>query len=287
VRGRIVKGIGGFYYVSDDGGSVHECKAKGVFRKQGVRPTVGDYVLFTEETGQGYGLIEEVLSRKNELVRPAVSNVDALVLVVSAARPKVDALLCDKLILQAEQKGIEVLLCINKVDVQQEDLKRLQKQYAAYGQVCTSAETGEGLDGLKEWIAGKCVCMAGQSAVGKTSLINALDASLSLETGGLSKKTGRGRHTTRQAELLYLPEVNAYIVDTPGFSMFETGGIQKEEVPGYYREFAPYAGECKFAGCMHISEPGCMVKAAVERGEIDEGRYRRYVKIVSEMKQGY
>lgn len=266
---------------------MHECKAKGSFRKQGVKPMVGDYVLFAGETGQGYGLIEEILPRKNELVRPAVSNVDALVLVVSASKPKVDVLLCDKLILQAEQKDIDVLLCINKVDLRQEDIERLQRQYAAYRQVCTSAETGEGLDGLKAEIAGKCVCMAGQSAVGKTSIINALDGRFSLETGGLSKKTDRGRHTTRQAELLYLPEIDAYIVDTPGFSMFETGDIAKEDVPRYYREFAPYEGACKFSGCMHMSEPDCAVKEAVEQGKIDADRYGRYVKIVSEIKQEY
>lgn len=280
-QGRIIKGIGGFYYVHDIVGKIHECKAKGRFRNDKITPLVGDEVLFYEEQGS-YGFIEEILPRKNALVRPAVANIDVMLLVVAAAQPQVDEMLCDKLLIQAEKNGIQTYFCINKVDVEEEVISSLKSQYRAYPIFLTSAKTGEGLQELKGAIRGKCVCLAGQSAVGKSSLLNAIDHSLCLETGGLSKKTMRGKHTTRSAELLYIEELDAYVVDTPGFSMFDISEVEKEELAGLYAEFRPLLGRCRFTGCVHLKEPDCIIKKEVAQGHIAAERYERYVKLMEE-----
>lgn len=281
-KGRIIKGISGFYYVQDGTGNVHECKAKGAFKKKGVTPLVGDHVCFAENAGEGYALIEEVLPRKNELTRPSVANVDALLIVISEAEPQADFYLVDKLLFQAEKSGIDAYICVNKTDLGDEVTGLVKGQFSAVCKVLfVSAKGGMGLDGLKKQLAGKCVCLAGQSAVGKSSIVNALDKNLKLETGSLSKKTARGKHTTRQTELLYLPESDIYIVDTPGFSMFDVKDIKKEELPHYYKEFEAYAKACRFSSCMHINEPDCAVKKAVEDGKINVQRYERYAKLFS------
>ncbi|WP_082903418.1 ribosome small subunit-dependent GTPase A [Christensenella timonensis] len=280
IQGRIVKGIGGFYYVSDAKGNVYECKARGRFRKQGIVPCVGDYVEF-EPQSESYGAIEEILPRKNQLVRPAVANIDSVILVVSADKPDIDFLLCDKLLIQADRLGIRPVIAINKTDLNKQNAYAINEQYSYYDTVYVSALELHGIEDLKDVIRGRCVCLAGQSAVGKSSLVNALCKELRLETGGLSKKTERGKHTTRQAELLYLKDLNAYVVDTPGFSMFDIGGLKKEELGQYYREIAEYAGECKFASCMHDREPDCAVKIALAEGEISAERYDRYLKLLN------
>ncbi|MEA4852781.1 MAG: ribosome small subunit-dependent GTPase A [Christensenella sp.] len=279
MRGRIIKGIGGFYYVSDSNGTVFECKARGRFRKDGLTPCVGDFVDF-EPSGQGYAAIEKILPRANRLVRPPVANVDQMLLVLSAGKPEVDFLLCDKLLIQAERAGINPVIVINKSEMDEKCAAQIEKQYSFYDVLQVSAVTGQGIDGLKHSLHGKCVCLAGQSAVGKSSIINAICGAFGLETGDLSRKTDRGKHTTRQAELLYLKEEDAYLVDTPGFSMYDIDGISKTELAHFYPELQQYAAQCRFSSCIHDKEPGCAVKEALLQGKISAERYERYLKLL-------
>ncbi|MEG2519954.1 MAG: ribosome small subunit-dependent GTPase A [Christensenellaceae bacterium] len=282
IFGRIVKGISGFYYVNDEQGVLHECKACGRFRNENIIPLVGDQVEFS--VLDGYDFIENILPRKNQLIRPAVANIDMMILVVSAAKPTIDFVLCDKLLIQAEKNNINCVLAINKNDVDFNDAQQISDQYSYYNTVNISALTGEGIEDLKDYVRGNCVCFAGQSAVGKSSIINAFGAGLELETGTMSKKTQRGKHTTRQAELMFIPDLKAYVVDTPGFSMFDITELKKEEIGQYFREFAQCAGECRFHTCMHDQEPDCAVKYAVEQGNISKERYERYLKMIHDEK---
>lgn len=284
IQGRIVKGIGGFYYVSDQDGRVHECKARGKFRKEKMTPMVGDIVEFVEL--EGYSLIEQILPRRNFLLRPAVANVDSMLLVISAGKPAPDLFLCDKLLIQAGCAGIKPVVVINKSDENTAGIDRLANQYCGYYDTfVVSARTGAGIEALKKMISGLCVCFAGQSAVGKSSIINAIDPDFEQETGGLSKKTDRGKHTTRQAELLYVPAIHGYVVDTPGFSMYEIEGMQKNEISAHYPELQKFAGNCRFTSCLHDREPDCAVKDAVEAGEINKERYDRYLRIIHSLKE--
>ncbi len=239
---------------------------------------------FTQQQGQEYGFIENILPRKNLLTRPAVANIDILLVVVSAGKPHIDYMLCDKLLIQAEYSGIAPVLCVNKAEMDKKTAADIENQYVAYDVLRVSAHKGEGIRELEELICGKCVCFTGQSAVGKSSLINVIDKERELETGELSKKTARGKHTTRTTELLHLPKLNAYVLDTPGFSMLDLQDVAWEELPYYYREFRPYSEECRFGGCMHDKEPDCMVKKALEKGKIDKRRYERYLRLKEEMK---
>lgn len=256
---------------------VYECKARGRFRKEKVTPMVGDLVEFTLH--EGYHSIEEILPRRNSLKRPMVANIDCVVLVMSASKPAADLLLYDKLLIQASQGGIEPIIVINKADMDPEHAEELKRQYACYAPILTSAKSGEGIAALKEKIRGMCVSLAGQSAVGKSSLLNALDVSFQLETGTLSRKTERGKHTTRQAELLFVKEIDAYVVDTPGFSMYDAQ-LDKYEVSDCYPELKAIRRQCRFASCLHDREPDCAVKAAVKAGEINKDRYDRYLRII-------
>lgn len=282
-----MKLTGGFYYVVGADGELHESKACGRFRKENIKPLVGDLVEFEKQNGLAYGFIEEIVPRANELVRPAVANIDMVVLVVSASQPHIDFILCDKLLIQAERAGIESALCINKTETNAKSAEAIKRQYAEYLVLCVSAVEKTGINDFREIIRGKCVCMTGQSAVGKSTLLNVLDDGLELETGGLSKKTARGKHTTRTVELLPIKKLDAYVFDTPGFSMFDIGNIAKEELQAYYPEFHRYAGKCKFSTCVHDSEPGCAVKQAVESRQIDENRYKRYLKIKESLRENY
>ena len=269
MQGRILKGIGGFYEVETQEGMI-TCKARGRFRKDGDTPMVGDLV----ETDKG--LLMEILPRKNALIRPPVSNLDQLVIVLSASRPKPDLLLCDKLIISALYKGIRPLIVLSKLDeAQEETLTACQNDYGRFFPVLPlSAHANRGLDALREALGGKISCFAGQSAVGKSSLLNALIPEAGLEIGGLAKKTDRGRHTTRHAELL--PYQGGYLVDTPGFSLFDPEELTQEDLDRCYPEFGSAPGNCRFAGCSHLSEPDCGVKALLKTGELSQGRYERY-----------
>ncbi len=278
-RGLLIKGVGSFYEVLTESGETVTSKARGAFRREGIIPTVGDRVVI-ERKDQGYAQLSEILPRRNLLVRPPVANVDQLLIVVSACIPEPDWLLLDRLIIAAKQMHIVPVPVLNKIDAADPGLyETFRSDYRAFDTLTVSAETGEGLAALKACLKGKVTCFAGQSAVGKSSLLNALIPDLHLETGTLSRKTERGRHTTRHAELW--PYENGAVLDTPGFSMFETECLEQDELDACYPEFA-HASLCRFPGCMHISEPDCGVKPLLETGELSPGRYKRYCEIAAE-----
>ncbi len=226
------------------------------------------------------------MERKNAMIRPPVANIDQLVIVLAASKPKPDLLLTDKLILQAEKNKAEPVICLNKTDTslpgEEEDIRR---QYGAYGFVAVSARTGLGIDDLKKVLSRTTSAFAGQSAVGKSSLLNILYGDIRMETGNLSKKVDRGKHTTRQTELLYIDEIDAFVMDTPGFSVFDAVDIEETELPGLYNEFLPFIGKCRFLSCLHLNEPDCAVKQAVSTGEIHPARYERYIQILNMLKE--
>ncbi|MCR5809687.1 MAG: ribosome small subunit-dependent GTPase A [Clostridiales bacterium] len=281
-QGKIIKGVGGFYTVLGEDGKKCVCKARGLFRKNGQTPLPGDNVEFSFNKKDG-GYLISILPRENELIRPAVANIDLLLIVVSAQEPLPDLELADKLLLYCAKQRIEPVLVINKCDNgTNESAASIIGQYdgAVDKIVCVSAETGYGMDALRELLMGRTICLAGQSAVGKSSMLNTL-LGLELKTGELSAKTERGRHTTRHAELIPMPN-GTLIADTPGFSMLETVSVEPEEIPLMYRDFSEYSNGCRFVGCMHVSEPDCAVKEAVENGNVNRERYSRYVKILNE-----
>lgn len=281
-EGRIIKGIGGFYYIQDNAGAVHECKARGRFRKDGITPLTGDMVSFSEG-----GFIEEIRQRKNELIRPRVTNIDIAVIVVSAEKPKADYLLCDRLLVSIKLAGIKPVLVINKCDIaEKRQIKEIKNEYKRICKtLCISAKSGRGIPKLKKILSGGYTCFSGQSATGKTSIINALFPGLDLKVGGLSKKADRGTHTTRQAELLVSDGFMGGVVDTPGFTYFEAAEIEPEKLSSYYSDFNPFIGRCRFSSCLHADEPDCAVKKAVDKGSIGKGRYERYIEILNEIKQ--
>lgn len=283
MRGRIIRGIGGFYDVLLDRGETVTCKARGRFRNEGVTPMVGDLVdISLPETG--YASLDEILPRVNALLRPPVANIDLLVVVLSASVPKPDWLLADKLLIQAHSLGIEPLIVLNKIDMAKPVISdQFRSDYASYRTLLASSRTGEGLDALNTALTGRISCFAGQSAVGKSSLLNALFPQLLLETGELAKKTERGRHTTRQAQLW--PFLGGAVLDTPGFSLFELGELTQDELNECWPEFNGEYERCRFAGCRHIAEPGCAVKSLLDVGMLARTRYERYLEIQSEIEQ--
>ena len=283
-RGRIIKGIGGFYTVALADGTHVTCKARGRFRKDGITPMVGD-LADVQPQPDGHWAMETILPRKNQLLRPPVSNVDQLVIVAAASVPKPDWLLVDKLIVQAAMLGIAPILVLNKVDEQDEQLyETCLADYAPHFPVYeVSAVSGEGLDALSDALSGRVSCFAGQSAVGKSSLLNVLLPELSLETGELAKKTDRGRHTTRHAELW--PYRGGAVLDTPGFSLFELSLMTQEQLNACYPEFGVAPGRCRFPGCAHRSEPDCAVKELLTIGTLSSNRYDRYVELNKEIEQ--
>lgn len=275
-HGLLLKGVGSFYEVLTESGELVTSKARGTFRREGIVPTVGDRVVI-ERKEQGYAQLSEILPRKNLLVRPPVANVDQLLIVVSASAPEPDWLLVDRLIISAKRMGIEPVPVLNKIDAADDSIMQsFLREYHVFETLTVSAETGEGIEALKERLKGRVSCFAGQSAVGKSSILNALIPDLHLETGGLSRKTDRGRHTTRHAELW--PYENGAVLDTPGFSMYETECLEQHELDACYPEFRN-AGPCRFPGCMHLSEPDCGVKPLLKTGELTKGRYERYCEI--------
>jgi len=279
-KGIILKGIGGFYYVKADDGITYETKARGRFRKEGIKPLAGDVVDIAD------GWIENIYERKNVLIRPPVANAELLLIVISASLPVPDMVMIDKLILYGKKSGLEVILAFNKIDEGRKAAEEIAAQYenADVRTVLMSNHTGEGIEELKSLIRGKCTCLAGQSAVGKSSFVNALSPSLRLETGDIIKKTEKGKQTTRQSELIYLDEIEGSIVDTPGFAVLEALDIEPEELQYLYPEFKN-VGNCRFKGCIHDKEADCAVKMAVKDGRINKRRYARYLVIFEELKQ--
>ena len=287
MQGKIVKGIAGFYYVHVVESGLYECKAKGVFRKEKIKPLVGDIVeidILDEEEKKGN--IVEILERKNELIRPAVANIDQALVVFAVTKPKPHFNLLDRFLIMMESKEIPVILCFNKKDIATEpEIQELRDIYETcdYQMIFTSALQEENVNELKELLRGKTTAIAGPSGVGKSSLINIFQPDANMETGSISEKIERGKHTTRHSELIWI-EDDTYIMDTPGFSSLYTNEFEKKELKYYFREFEEYEGQCKFLGCDHIHEPNCAVKQALEEGKIHPVRYKNYIEMYNELK---
>lgn len=283
-RGRIQKALSGFYYVDMDG-QLLTCRARGKFRQDGRSPLVGDWVE-VRETGPGEGMVWEILQRRTAFDRPAVANVDQLVVVASEAIPVTDPFLIDRVSAIAALKGCGVVVCINKCDLAPGNALAAIYQRAGFPTVRTSAETGEGIGKLKALIAGKLSAFTGNSGVGKSSLLNAIEPGFSLQVAQVSQKLGRGKHTTRHVEL-YRLSCGAEVIDTPGFSSFDAEELDltlKEHLAESFIEFRPYLENCRFVGCGHTKEKGCAVLAAVREGSIPESRHRSYVRLYQELK---
>lgn len=285
--GKIVKGIGGFYYVHVPGKGLYECRAKGIFRKEKIKPLIGDNVDIAiindkEKTGN----VDKILPRDNSLVRPTVANIDQAVIVFAVSQPEPNYNLLDRFLVMVEREGIHALICFNKTDILgQEAVEAIIRRYehTGYQVVSTSSIKGHGVRKLEAALYGKTTVFAGPSGVGKSSLLNLLQSDLKLATGSVSEKIGRGRHTTRHAELIHFHE-DAYVVDTPGFSSLNIEEMEAEELKDYFIEFERFEPHCKFRGCNHMSEPSCGVKAAVEKGDISKSRYLSYTQLMAELK---
>lgn len=288
MTGKIMKGIAGFYYVHDRKEKVYACKAKGVFRKRGVKPLVGDDVEFTilDEAGQE-GNIDEVLPRKNELVRPASANVDQALVVFAVREPEPNLNLLDRFLVMMEMQHVPALICFNKMDLSRDgDQRRYEEIYQGSG--CTvhfiSTYDGRGIQKIRQMLEGKTTILAGSSGVGKSSLTNLLQPKAEMETGQISRKIRRGKHTTRHAEL-FCVEGDTYLMDTPGFSSLYLGELEERKLKYYFPEFEPYEGLCRFGDdCVHVGEPDCGVKEAVRDGRISQSRYGNYRLLYEELK---
>ncbi len=282
--GRILRSLSGFYEVQTEEGLV-TCRARGILRKVGNSPLTGDMVEITVEHGNG--MVEKILPRKNSFVRPAVANIDALVVFAANVNPITEPFLIDRVAAIAGDQEIPLILCINKCDLDPAlDLERIYR-HAGFQVICTSAETGAGVQELRQAIQGKLTAFTGNSGVGKSSVLNRLCPELNLPTGEVSEKLGRGRHTTRHVELYRLGP-DTYVADTPGFSAFDTDQmdvILKENLQYAFRDFASYAGKCQFRDCTHRKEPGCAVTAAVAAGEIETTRYDSYLRLYEKASQ--
>lgn len=278
-EGLIVKALSGFYYVQTREGLV-ACKARGRFRLDGTSPLVGDRVrLVTDRAGSGR--IETVCERKNFFIRPAVANIDTLVFIAANVNPITDPFLIDRVAVIAHEADCELLICVNKIDLDKGDELYGIFTAAGYRVIRTSAETGEGVDELRDELRGKVCAFTGNSGVGKSSILNVLLPEASIPTDTVSEHLGRGKHTTRHVELYPLGD-GCYVADTPGFASFEIQmmkSIAKEDLQYDFPEFAPYIGRCRFADCAHLKEPGCAVRAALERGEIGQSRYVSYERL--------
>ena len=283
-EGRILRSLSGFYDVQTVEGLI-TCRARGILRKEGNSPLTGDLVEITVEKGKG--MVEKILPRKNHFIRPAVANVDALVVFAANVNPITEPFLIDRVAAIAGDQNVPVYLCVNKCDLDPAyDLVRIY-EHAGFPVICTSAETGEGVQELRPLLEGKLTAFTGNSGVGKSSILNRLAPELKLETGEVSEKLGRGRHTTRHVELYRLGE-NTYVADTPGFSSFDTDQMElilKENLQYAFPDFGSFIGKCRFDDCSHRKEPDCAVRAAVEAGDIEASRYESYLKLYEKSSQ--
>lgn len=288
MKGKIIKGIAGFYYVHvPEGNFIYECKAKGIFRNQKLKPLVGDDVeIDTNDQQEGNGTITEILPRKNELIRPAVANVDQAMVIFAAAEPAPNLNLLDRFLIMMQRQRVNTVVCFNKKDiVTAKEMSLLIETYmcCGYDVVSTSMLKKDGLPDVMQLLKGKTTVLAGPSGVGKSSLVNVIKPEARMETGDISDKIKRGKHTTRHSELIYV-EANTYVMDTPGFSSLYINEVEKEELRNYFTEFRDYEDQCRFIGCMHLNEPGCAVKEALGEGKISHIRYENYKDLYHELK---
>jgi len=286
-EGVIVKGVGGLYYAREGNGDIHVLRAKGKFRKQRITPTVGDRIRLTPAFGDEHGWVEEILPRDNELIRPPVANIRYILLVI-APEPQPDFSLVDTLLIMAAKQNIQPALVVNKCDLDKDGLyESVRQEYAALDMpvIAVSAVTGQGMDTLRDLLRQGICCFAGQSGVGKSTLLSAATG-LELKTGEISKKISRGRHTTRHAELMYQGEYQ--VLDTPGFSLLELwNGMEPIELKNYYPDYAPYEGQCRFAPCYHYAEPGCAVLEAAREGKLGQERLNRYHQLLEKVREAW
>ena len=288
MQGKIIKGIAGFYYIYAEDGNVYECKAKGIFRKDNFKPLVGDNLdinVLNEEEKEGS--VTSILPRRNSLIRPAVANVDQAFLIFAMENPKPNFLLLDRFLIMMKQQEIPAVICFNKKDVgEKEEMEKLYEIYTGCGYrvVLSSTYEGEGMDEIHEILKGKTTVVAGPSGVGKSSITNGMQGEVQMETGEISKKLKRGKHTTRHSQVIPV-EKNTFLVDTPGFSSLYLTDMKEEELRDYFPEFVMYEPQCRFQGCMHIHEPGCAVKKALSEGKISQQRYDNYLALYEELKE--
>lgn len=288
MQGKIIKGIAGFYYVDVAGAGIYECKAKGVFRKDKVKPLVGDDVeLEVLDEQEKTGNITAILPRRNALIRPAVANVDQAMVIFAMKNPRPNFSLLDRFLLMMERQKVETVICLNKQDLADpEETEEIRKIYGDcdYQVIATSMKEEKGLEQVEAILRGKTTVVAGPSGVGKSSLTNGIQGEVQMETGEISRKLKRGKHTTRHSQLIRVGE-DTFLCDTPGFTSFYVEEMDKEELRHYFREFVPYEGQCRFQGCVHIHEPGCAVKEALEEGRISRRRYENYTELYEELKE--
>ncbi len=296
MKGKIIKGIAGFYYIETPYGKVYECKAKGIFRKFNIKPLVGDDVeidIIDEENKLGN--LTEIIPRKNQLIRPPVANVDQAVILFAIVKPNPSYYLLDRFLITMRQQNLPVIICFNKQDIATlEEQRELYEAYekCGYKVLFISVKNENGLDELKELLRGKTTTLAGPSGVGKSSLLNKLVPDADMQTGELSKKIDRGKNTTRHSELFFIKDlsdlsengVNTYIIDTPGFTSMDLKDVTCDNIMQYYPEFLEYEPLCRFGGCAHIHEPDCGVKKAVEENKISKVRYDNYRVIYDELR---
>lgn len=287
MQGKIIKGIAGFYYVYVIASGLYECKAKGIFRNRNIKPLVGDNVLIDIiDEKEKKGNIIDILDRQNQLIRPAVANVDQALVIFATADPAPNLNLLDRFLIMMLKQQVNTIICFNKKDiVSEKEIELLKETYikCGYQVVFTSTFTEDGIITLKELIKNKTTVLAGPSGVGKSSIINLIQPNANMETGDISIKIRRGKHTTRHSELFYVGE-NSFIMDTPGFSSLYINEMDKEELKDFFVEFQEYEGDCRFNGCVHINEPNCAVKAALKDGKISSIRYDNYKELYEELK---
>jgi len=290
MNGKIIKGVGGFYYIHLHDNRIFECKAKGIFRNKNIKPAVGDNVeIDIIDEANLKGNITSILERSNKLIRPAVANVDQAVIIFALSNPEPNYNLLDRFLIMMDRQDVKTILCLNKSDLMEDESAiKIKKIYEAcgYDVIITSTYSNEhnsGISELKQKLTGKTTVFAGPSGVGKSSLLNCLNPNACVQTGEISEKIKRGKHTTRHSELINISE-DTYIMDTPGFSSLSIEDLEAEDIKVFYNEFAHYSNDCRFNGCVHINEPDCNVKKAVESGEISTLRYNNYKQLFEELK---
>ncbi len=287
MTGKIIKGIAGFYYVHVPNKGVYECKARGLLRKQNIKPLIGDNVTIDILQNQAFkGNIIDILNRKNQLIRPTVANIEQVMIVFSVSSPKPNLNLLDRFIILIEKENIPISICFNKIDTLPfEEIEKMKMVYEniGYEVYLTSTENGAGLKALSAALAGKTTVFAGPSGVGKSSILNTMQDEVTMETGEISQKSQRGKHTTRHAQLICYDETS-YVVDTPGFSSLYIEDITESDLKKFFVEFSEYSNECRFLSCNHINEPDCAVKRAIDNNNIAQSRYDNYCIIYDELK---